>query len=38
MLGYKLSVVKIIVDNAKCALEKFMVQSVIEDIIQGDKM
>ena len=38
MSGYKLSVVKIIVDSAKYALEKFMVQSVIEDIIQGDKM
>ena len=33
MSGYKLSVVKIIVDSEKCAFEKFMVQSVIEDII-----
>ena len=38
MSGYKLSVVKIIVDSAKCAFEKFMVQSIIEDIIQSDKM
>lgn len=34
----KLSVVKIIVYGAKYALKKFMVQSIIENIIYGDKM